>query len=178
MRVYYDQTTLQITGLSFYPSPSSDPFFETEDPIVEQIFLGKVKIANYKIVLTAEGTPIIKSRESQLLSAIPPDQRICRIDKDNNQLDLHIVQNSNSKLITVYITQWAFKSWETEELSNRKIYLIACRNQDPYNPLWAKMITKDEMSSLIFSTSYEGSDDITFFTPKLFNSYSHEIISS
>ncbi len=178
MRVYYNPINFNITGLSYYPANSNDPFFDTEDPIAEQIFLGKVKNTRYKIAISENGSPQIKARQSVLLTAIPPDQRICCIDKETSPADLHITQQLNSKLITVSLTEWAFKLWETEELVNRKVYLIACRNKDPYSPLWAKMITRDEISSLSFSMSYEGSDNITFFTPKLFNSYSHEIISS
>jgi hypothetical protein len=180
MIIYYDQVSGNITRMAYMQVPGvDDNFFETDDPIAEDIFLRRKKSMQYQIAVEpgAFGKPKIVPRVSKVLEA--NRSRLVKVLKNyNSPAELHICQDIAEKKITVTLLKESLSWWIGKRVES-KIYLTACKDSDPYKPLWSHVVNHADIDNqLSYSIDYTGSDDITFFTTGLFNTYNHEVKSS
>lgn len=178
MIVYYNPESFLITGMS--PGLNSlltDPYFETDDPLALDIFLGKEKVLKY-IVNVSPGSKrgIIKLKPVKGVVAEPASNRAYKIPKTTNATELKLLQNSLNKTIEIKLFEDSKNWWREDPVyKEKKIYIVATLG-DAYKPLWTKTFTPNDFDNEI-KFNYQGTDNITFYTPKLFYSYSHEITS-
>lgn len=179
MIVYYHPVDKSIKGMSYRVLPENNfPFFETDDPIAEKIFLGTEKSIRFHVIINGSSGHI-KLKDGSLPADQTIKQRVIQIPKGSDIAQLSIFQNTNEKTITVNISAASYKWWSTDsEYSLKKVQLIACRFNDPYTPSWARVLELKDLESLTTEFNYTGTDNITFYTTKLFDSYRHEIKSS
>lgn len=179
MIVYYHPVDKSIKGMSHCLLPENNfPFFETDDPIAEKIFFGKEKSIRYCVIINGS-TGYIKLKDGNVPVDQTVKQRVIQIPKNLNFAELSIFQNTDQKTITVNISESSYKWWSTDsEYSLKKIQLVACKFNDPYTPSWIKVLELKDLEFLTTEFNYTGTDNITFYTTKLFDSYNHEIKSS
>lgn len=94
--------------------------------------------------------------------------------KNNHPIDFFIRQYSNRKQIELNLSEQAFSDKEKLLFA---ITLIACYNNDPHLPLWTLHIPPNTMSTAPLIYNYTGSDNIRFYTIKLYENYLHEQLS-
>ncbi len=180
MIVYYDPDTFEIRGLSRQKDLQIKfPCFETDDPIAEKIFLGQEKILKYiAVVRPGSNRGVIKLRLNKSSTIIPISDRIYKVPKDNQPAEIVVKQYKHNKTIEVSIVSDSKNWWKDDPLySNKQLMLIACLGDDPYKPLWIKSFSNNDLESSV-SFSYQGRDDFTIYTPKLFYTYSHYEVAS
>ncbi len=180
MIVYYDPETFEIRGLSRQKDLQIKfPCFETDDPIAEKIFLGQEKILKYAVVVRpGSNRGVIKLRLNKNSTVIPISDRIYKVPKDNQPAEIIIKQCKDNKTIEVRTVSDSMNWWKEDPLySNKQLMLIACLGNNPYKPLWIKSFSNNELESSV-SFSYQGRDDFTIYTPKLFYTYSHHEVAS
>lgn len=175
MIVYYDPTSLAITGLSYKLNPAQTyPYIETEDPIAEDLFLGKDKILNYNVLVrNAEQRIGFIKKKGHISRGSSINERFYLVPFENRSAEVKIVQDKSRKTIRVSLTESAREWWSTEKDKHDTIAFYACEPYDLYRPLWLTTLTPDQMlESTVFD--YQGKDNFCLFTKKIFESYSHE----
>lgn len=176
MIVYYNPETFAITGMSHVLNAQlTDPWFETDDPLALDIFLGKEKILKYVVVIRpGSNRGVIKLKPSKGSVLVSASDRVYKIPKTDVAAELKIKQTTADKTIELQLLEDSKNWWANDVTSKeKKLYLVATLG-DPYKPLWIKVFSHADFDTNIKFT-YQGTDDVTFYTPKLFYSYSHEI---
>jgi hypothetical protein len=180
MIVYYNPEDGSILGMSYVLDQSrNDSYFITDDPIAEKIFLGKEKSIRYCTIVKAgaERQGFIKLKESSS-PTYTIKNRVVEILIGNSTADLSVIQDVSKKTVRVEIHPAVIAWWKTDPFySKKKCVIVACKLKDPYIPYWSKMFSCTDAENE-FAINYSGTDDITFYTTKLFDSYQHEIKSS
>lgn len=179
MIVYYNPENGNLLGMSYKIDPAKDQhYFETSDPIAEKIFLGKEKSIRFYVIINGS-SGYIKLKDGNVSANQTIKQQVIQIPKGSEVARLSIFQNVNEKTITVNISAASYKWWSTDsDYSLKKIQLVACKLNDPYTPSWVRVLELNDLESLTTEFNYTGTDNITFYTTKLFDSYNHEIKSS
>ena len=182
MIVYYNPTDGNILGLSYKRIPNkTDSHFETDDPIAEKIFLGQEKAIKYVAVIRpgAGQEGFIKLRQPSATAIQTIRDRVIKFLKDIDYAELTIVQDCNSKVVSVKMLESSHKWWATDSYySLKKLVIVACKENDPYAPLWHCEFSPEDLINLSADITYTGTDNISFYTTRLFDSYKHEIKSS
>lgn len=182
MIVYYDSETGNIKGMSYKIDPNrTENYFETDDPIAEKIFLGQEKSMRYCAVVRQGETKkgFIKLKSLSAIADQSITKRIIQFSKDINSAELTVVQDCTSKKISVKLLESSHVWWATDnQFSLKKLIIVACRENDPYSPLWHCSFTPEDLKNLVVDVPYTGTDNISFYTTRLFDSYRHEIKSS
>lgn len=178
MIVYYNSDTFAITGISGkLDSNRKESYFETEDPLAEQIFLGKEKVLKY-IVEPHLGTTkgVIKLKPSKDAALFRVSDKVYKIPKNQNSAEIVLKQNKENKIVYILLQENSKNWWSNDPIYKlRKLYIVATLH-DPYKPLWIKTFSVDDFNNDV-KFNYQGTDNLTFYTPKIFSSYSHEITS-
>lgn len=176
MIVHYNPETFTITGICAKLLESvADPYIETDDPVVEQIFLAKEKIYHYCVeVADAEKHTGKLVKQIQTSSAsgnrFSIDSYYHLITSDSSSADFIVIQNKKDKTISFSLTDQAFAKWIGNQ--SAPLLILACVPTDPYAMLWSSTLTPLNVGDQI---TYTGQDNICFYTKKLFDSYQHVI---
>lgn len=178
MIVYYDPNNGNILGMSYKVIPGRNNYFETDSPIAEKIFLGQEKSIRYHVVVRPEGS-YIKLKQSTSLASSSIKTRIIPFSLALEHAEVVLEQDIALKKVSVRMLESSFNWWKTDvQYSLKKMHIVACKKNNPYLPMWHIDLAPDDIESLIYEIDYTGSDDITFYTTQLFDSYKHEIKSS
>lgn len=178
MIVYYNPVNGNIVGVGHYVDASRDQYyFETEDPVAEKIFLGQEKLIKYYAVIkpgpAKEG--FIKLRSSANSDINNIKNRIIEIDQHEDFAELTVTQDTATKTITLSIQPSILAWWEIDQFySKKECIIVACALNNPFAPYWSKSFSYTDFETDIV-IPYTGSDNITFYTTKLFDSYKHEV---
>ena len=182
MIVYYDPLNGNILGLSHKRIPNkTDSHFETDNPIAEKIFLGQEKAIKYIAVVRpgAGQEGFIKLRQPSATAIQTIKDRVIEFPKHGDSAELTIIQDCNLKVVSVKILESSHRWWASDNhYSLKKLIIVACKENDPYVPLWSCEFTPNELNNLTVEIPYKGTDNISFYTTRLFDSYKHEIKSS
>ena len=179
MIVYYNQSTFNITGMSYKIEPDrTDPYLETSDPLAEKIFLGKEKAIKYIVVITpgAKRRGVIRPKTSASAPINTIAEKVHRV-YTTHDAEITFKQDITNKSILVEMSDESLDWWKNDPFfSNRRLHVAACKNEDPYKPLWVKSISHLEFENNL-KFDYVGEDNFTIYTVKIFESYSHEVTS-
>lgn len=181
MIVYYNPDNGSILGMSYKKVEGRvDSYIETNDPIAEKIFLGKEKSLKFHVVVRPETNEgFIKLRSSVATAEKPIKFRVIPFEQEIDHAELTIDQYTDKKKIVVSILESSHKWWTTDkEYALKKINIVACKKNNPYLPIWYIDLSPRDLIDLKYQMNYTGTDDITFYTTPLFDSYKHEIKSS
>jgi hypothetical protein len=85
--------------------------------------------------------------------------------------EIVLKQHTSNKTIEIFSNVQIARS----DSFSKMIVISACVNNDPYWPLWFKIIDAKELSSGPTVIEYQGSDNFRLYVFKTFNSYSHEL---
>lgn len=178
MIVYYNPDNGNIAGIGHYVDASRDQhYFETDDPLAEKIFLGQEKLIKYYAVVKhgpiKEGFIKLKSSANSDINNIK--NRIIKIEQHTDSAELTVSQNRLTKTVTLSIQPAVRAWWELDQFySTKKCIIVACALNNPFVPYWSKSFSHADFETDIV-IPYTGSDNITFYTTKLFDSYKHEV---
>ena len=175
MIVYYNQQTLAITGLSYKLNPAqSDPYIITDDPIAEDLFLGKSKTLLYQVLIRDADQHIgFVKKKGHITNGSLINEQFYLIPFKNTSAEVIIVQDTDKKVVTVNLSENAKAWWEQEKGKHKTIVFYACELYDLYKPRWITTCTPDELLNQI-EVEYQGSDSFCFFTKMIFESYTHD----
>lgn len=177
MIVYYNPSNGTILGIGYFIDPARDQnYFETNDPLAEQMFLGQEKVIKYYAVIkhgpVKEGFLKLKSSNNSDINNIK--NRIIEI-KQINSAELTVSQDVTNKTVTISIQPAALAWWELDQFySNKECIIVACAANNPYVPYWSKSFRYTDLKNEVI-IPYTCTDEITFYTTKLFDSYRHEV---
>jgi hypothetical protein len=104
------------------------------------------------------------------------NEKVYLISQKNKDADVVLLQDKQSKVITVSIKPESYSWWIHN--NDKKIFIAACLGNDPFNVSWTVSITQVEFNNYSMSVNYIGLDNLSFYTTKIFNEYYHEIKSS
>lgn len=179
MIVYYNQSTFDITGMSYqFDLNRTDPYIETSDPLAEKIFLGKEKSIKHKVVITpgVNGRGVIRPKTSAPALINNIAEKVYKVYTTPNA-EITFKQDTNNKTMYVEMSTESLDWWKNDPFfGNRRLHIAACKNEDPYKPLWVKSVPHSEFEQNL-KFDYTGEDNFTIYTVKIFESYSHEITS-
>lgn len=179
MIVYYNPSTFDITGMAYRIEANRiDPYLETSDPLAEKIFLGKEKAIKHIVVITpgVNRRGVIRSKTSATVPINTIAEKVYRAYITHNA-EITFKQNIADKSICVEMSAESLNWWKNDPFfSNRRLHISACKDEDPYKPLWTKSITNSEFNHNL-KFNYTGEDNFTIYTVKIFESYSHEVTS-
>lgn len=169
MIVHYHPETFIITGIAGRPT-QSNPWIESNDDIVMQIFEGKEKVLNYVVVVKSkEKNQGFLKKKNAINKLKKADERLFLIPKKKtDNADMSLVQNTTEKSVVVTLSESVLYD---DSINN--IVITACVPNDPFQCLWSMAVPKD--ASLKFN--YQGTDNFCFYTEKLFEKYSYEQIT-
>lgn len=177
MIVYYDPANGNLLGMARVVDPSRNPcYFETNDPLAEKIFLGQEKLIRYYAVVrsgpTREGFLKLKHSNNSDINNIK--NRIIEI-KQIDSAELTVSQDVANKTVTISIQPAALAWWELDQFySKKECIIVACAVDNPFVPYWSKSLSHADLQQEVV-IPYTCSDNITFYTTKLFDSYRHEV---
>ena len=176
MIIHYHPETFSITGMGSRPS-QNNPWIETDDEIALQIFQGKEKVLNYVVVVKSkENNQGFLKKKSTINKSKSISERLFLIpNKIVNNAEFSIRHNVLDKTISVSLSETA-SIWWHNDINFRNIVVAACVPNDPFQVLWSFSVTTDSIDKPII-VNYSGTDDICFFTEKIFESYSYEQIT-
>jgi len=175
MIVHYNPESLTITSIcAKLLESAADPYIETDDPVVEQIFLAKEKIYHYRVEIIDErthtGKLVKKIQTTTRGKRHSIDSYYYRMPVGLKDAEFIAVQNTKDKTVSFKISDQALAQWI--EHQSAPLPLLACVPDDPYSMLWSIQLTPLNFGHPI---NYTGSDNICFYTKKLFESYQHVI---
>ena len=163
MIVFYDASTGQITGMSYYPMQRKDPYIKTNDPIAEQIFQKKLNLLNYYVKPYPKAKNRGKIVNREIIKLWVKDTFFCLPKRRSKTAEFKLIQDAKQKTITVKIK---------EPLSeNKTVDIVACIDSDPFLTLWSIPL---DLSVEEMKFNYRGPDNLSCYTDKIFKSYSHE----
>jgi hypothetical protein len=160
---------------------TKDSYIKIDDSEAEGFFSGAKLQFEYKVV----PDPDIKNqgwieRKFQSVAEdtwVPVGDRVYAVPANLEGAAVIIQQGCKSKKIIVKLTPRANAWWNENQYFNLpSVFLVACRPHDPHLFLWAHNIPADALGAG-YEFDYSGEDQITFYTRKIFSSYSHELLS-
>jgi hypothetical protein len=178
MIVYYDPENGNILGMSYKIDPAkTQHYFETHDPVAEKIFLGQEKLIRYYAVVkpgpARQGFLKLKHSNNSDINNIK--NRIIKIEQHSDAAELTVTQDVVTKTVTLSIQPSTLAWWELDQFySKKECIIVACASNNPFVPYWSKSFNYAAFDTNIV-IPYTGSDAITFYTTKLFDSYRHEV---
>jgi hypothetical protein len=178
MIVYYDPENGNLLGMSYKIDPAkTQHHFETFDPIAEKIFLGQEKITRYYAVVKSGPSRqgFLKLKHSNNSNINNNKNRIVKIKQNLDSAELTVAQDTVTKTVTLSILPSTLAWWELDQFySKKKCIIVACALNNPFVPYWSKSFSYTDFETGIV-IPYTGSDNITFYTTRLFDSYKHEV---
>ncbi len=172
MIVYYDPLKFNILGISGQLDKTrTEPYIQTDDPRVLNIFLGKDKVSKYEVFIDPESNKgYLKIKHSEV-SGKPIKDRIYLVpDLPIEHPEIKFKQDSDNKTVTVFLSEAVLAQMKAEKKS---LQFFTAKSTDPYQMLWVKYIPYDSLA-LAIKVPYQGSDSFRIFTEKVFESYQHE----
>ena len=149
-----------------------NPYIEIDDSIAADFFSAKLHM--YDFAVTAEGT--LKSLYVETENPMFISEKVFAVPRTVDQnADLIIQQNVKNKQLIVTVSQTGLELAQMNRFQNQgHCVLVACVPSDPhlYQWHWSIQITDLYDSPVIYH--YTGSDQIQFYTKKIFRSYAHE----
>jgi hypothetical protein len=103
------------------------------------------------------------------------DNKIYAIPKNKGTANLTIYQNTTEKQCVARLDDH-MKERASLGFNKKIISVAACYSGDPHLPSWVWDIKISDLAENDVKINYSGQDTISFFTQKLFDSYSHEQI--
>lgn len=173
--IYYTSNNGDISMISpVLDSTTTDPYITVSDEEGNQFVSGELLTHDYFIVPDLK---IIKKKhrptfnQPRMLSS----NKIYSVPLSSHKEDFSIVQHFESKTIQVSLSKQSASWWKENNFFNQPtVYLIACVPNDPHLILWDWVIPSNQLSEIPLVHFYETSDQIRFYTRKIFESYSHE----
>jgi hypothetical protein len=199
--VYYQSQGGDISMISPTIDPtSSDPYIVVSDAAADQFLSGDLLIHDYYVlpdkILEGGGTFKKKYRPTINQPRVAVSSKIYSIPLCTEPMDFAIVQDCVTKTIKVSLSKQAAHWWKENNFFNQStVYIIACMPNDPHLVLWDWIIPSDKLKETPIIRSYatawgsattneisdplmvvasDASDQIRFYTRKIFESYSHE----
>jgi hypothetical protein len=176
--VYYEAGSGEIKIISpAKEESSSDPYIEVEDAEIEHLHTGDTPSFMFYVKPLSRTRPYgkILKKEQASLNWKSINDWLYEIPKVSPEIiEFQISQNTTNKTITVSLDEKSRSYWQANGFFNRKTFPIAaCNRPDPHSFVWVKIIdSADLMEDITFS--YEGTDDLTFYTHRFFDCYYHE----
>lgn len=169
MIVHYNPETFAITGISGRPY-QNNPWIDSDDDIVMKIFEGKEKVLNYIVIVKSkEKNQGFLKKKNTINKLKRIDEKLYLIPKKKiDNAEVTIIHSTLDKSILITLSESAIY-----DINIDNIVIAACVPNDPFQCLWSVAVPKD--SSLKFN--YQGTDNICFYTEKIFESYSYEQIT-
>jgi hypothetical protein len=169
--LYYDKDTGAIKAISpVLDSSISDPYIKIHPDLGQDFYSGKKHThqyaVNYRGELCEKHNPGKQNSSDNRIYCIP----YC----SDSQSEFLLEQNCTNKSIKLSLTPEASAWWQNNNCFGQTHYfIVACPPQDPYFYYWTFVF---EISQLIKGSviyHYQGSDNLSFFTRKIFESYCH-----
>jgi hypothetical protein len=173
MIVYYDSTSKEITQVSYKKLPNVDhPYVKISSKDEAMLQESGMHIQGFYV----DQKRLQRKPDNVRVAIVKPnfDNRynIPLVNSDN--VDFYVRQHIKEKRVEVSLSEQAFMDKEKTLVA---VKLIACYNNDPHLPLWMLHIPGNTLSTTPLVYDYRGSDDIRFYTLKIFENYLHEQFS-
>jgi hypothetical protein len=176
MIVYYDVESGEITGFSrILVEGRNESYAYLNDPVAEKIFNGEEKVSKYRVVLKNPvekiGSLVVKKKTSNEFELI--DSRLHLIKKDIDQPQVLLEHNLSNNTITLKISDELINWWKEDVYFNKKrIFIAACKLNDPYVPLWIRSFSFEDIENNLNSFQCLNRR-FSLYTNKFFSSYSY-----
>jgi hypothetical protein len=176
--VYYEKDSGEIKIISpVREADSPDPFIEVEDAEVDHLHSGNSSTFMFFVKPLSRTSPVgklVKKRQADPNWKSINDWLYLIPNIEPELIEFKITQNISNKTITITVDPQAQIFWKSVGFYQRKqLPISACSGADPHNWVWVKMIdTQDLLADITFS--YEGTDDLRFYTHRFFDCYYHE----
>ena len=171
--IHYHSDTGRITSISpMVDTSSADPFIEVDDQLGNEFLSGTKHPHQY--LVTYRGELRAKFETSTQLNHVPVQERIHAIPKLSNG-DFMLKQNTVGKTVEINLNSAARDWWKSNKYFGQTHYfVVACCPTDPHLVLWSWMFETSRLAAGSITYQYQGTDNIQFYTRKIFESYSHE----
>lgn len=160
---------------------AKDPYIEITDEDAEGFLDGTKLQFEYKVIpdpdIANQGWVERKFQAVAEDVWVPVTDRIYEVPIRLEDTAFVIQQDCKHKKIVVKLNTRATAWWnDNQYFKLSSIFLVACRPHDPHLFLWTHHVPSDALGKG-YEFEYSGEDQITFYTRKIFNSYSHELLS-
>lgn len=170
--IYFKSTgELQSVTSTLHDSDELAYIVLTSDE-AEMFCSGRKSLMDFKVVTDFPGSTSGKliSRQELDKSWATVDDVVFRIPVNCAPADFTITQDTTNKCCTARLTN-------PHNIINIKyIVVAACLQGDPHLPVWVWSIKFSDLLDTDVKIDYQGTDDLTFYTKRFFNTYSHEHI--
>lgn len=172
--VYYNRDTGHITGISpVIDISSEDLYIEIDDALGEQFLSGTKHPHQY--LVTYRGELRAKFETSTQLNHVSVQDRIHVIPITHKAGDFVLKQSITNKTVQITLAPDARDWWKNNRYFGQQYYfIVACCPGDPHLVLWSWYFETEKLSRNSITYQYQGTDNIQFYTRKIFESYSHE----
>lgn len=180
MKYIYYRKDCEITIVSpVIDAGTTDAFIEVADDLADKFLVGTSHPSEYCVIPDPRlpGGGILKEKNPPVpvRPPMPISEKVYLVPIHSIDAEFVIKQYTKSKTIEIYLTAEAEQWWKDNDFLNRKeIYLIACVPADPHLVLWEWFFKCTDLGTTPIVKSYTGTDQIRFYTRKIFKSYSHE----
>jgi hypothetical protein len=163
----YNEQTVMVTKITS-SKPREDESYITIDPeITAKFYSGDIAPFDYRVIsgklVYYKDLATHKSARSSRLYPIP---------KSGTEAEFNIRQNTEDKTCKIFLNQIGKES----AVDSSSVVMAACKPGDPHWPYWVRAFKISELIDRDVTITYTGTDDIEFFTKKIFKTYSHEQI--
>jgi hypothetical protein len=176
--IYYEKDTGEIKIIS--PAKEEvavDPYIEVEDAEVEHLHSGAANTFMFYVKPLSRTLPIGKiiKKEHASLNWKSINDWLYLIPTDVPEItEFKITQDIPNKRITITLDEKSREAWRLNGFYQRShLPIAACVGPDPHKWAWVKMLESKELLEDITFT-YEGTDNIRFYTHRFFDFYHHE----
>lgn len=180
MKYIYYREDCEITMISpVIDAGTTDAFIEVADDLADKFLKGKSHPSEYCVIpdprLPGGGTIKEKNPPVPIQPPIPVSEKVYLVPLSTDDTEFRIKHNTESKTVEIYLSAAAEQWWKDNDFLNREeIYLIACVPADPHLVLWDWFFKSKDLGTTPIVKNYTGTDQLRFYTRKIFKSYSHE----
>jgi hypothetical protein len=175
--VYYEASSGMIKMITpLKETNPADPYIEVEDGDVEDILNGKASRLDFFVKpasLTSSTGKIVKVHRGEAKWKSINDW-LFMIPQASEEPEFILKQDTTNKTVNIRLSSEASSWWQENQFFQKKeIPIAACTSADPHDMVWYKQIaSKDLLAGVTFT--YEGTDELRFYTHRYFESYLHE----
>ena len=181
--IYYEAATGNIIKISNRSEDTDYSILEIDSKSVLDIFTGDKKLSQFRVEydLTLKCKSLVEICDSADILSLT--DRFFKIPKKTEgNFDITIVQNFKNKEWKITIDNSLLHMIHTEVFNHKKILLSITSENDPnivYRTLNVDLNELLTAQSLSYPFQYESEkhyNNVSIYTPKYFNTYSHEVI--
>lgn len=181
--IYYEPDTGNIIKISNKLEDTTHSVLEIDASLVLDIFTGDKQISQFRVKydLTLKCKSLVEISDSTVISSLT--DRFFKIPKNiESNPDLIIIQNFKNKEWEMRIDDSLLSMSYTEAHNYKKVLFSITSENDPnivYRTLNVDLNELLTAQSLSYPFQYESEkhyNNVSIYTPKYFNTYSHEVI--